>query len=84
MSSTLSEKALGVFAFAAYHQFTSGETVADVVLHDGAGHAADPEAIKDLERAGLAKVVDDRAAFTEKGQAVLGRLLDAIRSVDLR
>ena len=55
-SNTLSDKAIAVFAFAAYHQLSSGETVVDVVLHDGAGHAADPEAIKELERSDLAKV----------------------------
>ena len=79
MASGLSDKGLAVFAFAAYHQFTSGEKVADVVLHDGAGHAADPQAVKEVEAAGLATVKNDRAEFTPDGQAMLGRVLDAIR-----
>ena len=82
MPSTLSDKGLAVFAFAAYHQLTSGTTVTDVVLHDGAGHAADPEAIRELEAAGLAKVESERATFTDKGQITFGKILDAIRSAD--
>ena len=75
----LSDKGAAVFAFAAYHQLTSGEKVTDVVLHDGAGHAADPAAIKEVEAAGLATIEDDRAVFTPDGQAMLGKVLDAIR-----
>ena len=33
-SPTLSDKAVAVFAFAAYHQLSSGEAVVDVVLKD--------------------------------------------------
>lgn len=79
-STTLSDKALAVFAFAAYHQFTSGEKVTDVVLHDGAGHAADPEAVQQLQDAGLVTVEHDRAVFTDAGQRVLGTVLDALRN----
>ena len=81
MAQGLSDKARGVFAFAAYHQFSAGEKVTDVVLHDGAGHAADPDAIKELESAGLIEVAHDRAVFTPDGQAVFGRVLEAIRRV---
>ena len=77
---TLSDKALAVFAFAAYHQLTSGETVTDVVLHDGAGHAADPAAVEELESKDLATVSDDRAAFTPSGQAKLAQVIEALRS----
>ncbi len=35
MASKLSDKAVAVFAFAAYHEMSSGETVVDVVLKDG-------------------------------------------------
>ncbi len=80
MATALSDKALGVFAFAAYHQFTSGQKVTDVALHDGAGHAADAQAIEELEALGLVEVADDRAVFTAAGQAMVGRVLDAIRS----
>ena len=50
-----------------------------MVLHDGAGHAADPQAVKEVEQAGLATVKSDRAEFTQQGQEMLGRVLDAIR-----
>ncbi len=79
MATALSDKGIAVFAFAAYHQLTSGETVTDVVLHDGAGHAADPQAIKELEESGLAKEENDRAVFTPDGQAMLTKVVDAIR-----
>ena len=80
MASALSDKALAVFAFASYHQLTSGEKVTDVVLHDGAGHAADPAAIAELETAGLATQEGDRASFTNEGQKLFGMVLEAIRS----
>ncbi len=79
-SNTLSDKAIAVFAFAAYHQLASGETVIDVVLHDGAGHAADPEAIRELERNNLAKVEAERTVFTDKGKATLDAMIGALRT----
>ena len=78
-STTLSDKAIAVFAFAAYHQLSSGEAVIDVVLKDGAGHAADPEAIEELEAADLAKKAGDRAAFTDAGKAKLESVIKALR-----
>ena len=78
-SSKLSDKAIAVFAFAAYHQLSSGEAVVDVVLKDGAGHAADPEAIQELESADLAKKDGDRATFTEAGKARLAAVITAMR-----
>lgn len=78
-STTLSDKATAVFAFAAYHQLSSGEAVIDVVLKDGAGHSADPAAIEELEAAGLAKKEGDRAAFTDAGKAKLEAVITALR-----
>ena len=78
-STKLSDKAIAVFAFAAYHQMSSGEAVIDVVLKDGAGHFADPEAIEELEAADLAKKNDDRAAFTDAGKAKLEAVITALR-----
>ena len=75
----LSDKAIAVFAFAAYHQLSSGEKVVDVVLKDGAGHSADPEAVKELEAAGLLKASDDRGQFTPDGQSELDRVIEALR-----
>jgi hypothetical protein len=79
----LSDKARAVLAFAAYHQLASGETVKDVVLHDGAGHAAEPAAIRELEAVGNARVEHDRAVFTPQGQRALEKVVAAIRAVDL-
>lgn len=78
-STGLSDKAIGVFAFAAYHQLTSGEPVKDVILEDGAGHKADPDAIRELEQTGLARVEGDRAAFTDAGKGKLQSLIEAMR-----
>lgn len=79
-SQALSDRGIAVFAFAAYHQLTSGETVTDVALHDGAGHAADPKAIKELGDAGLASEENDRAVFTAEGQAMLAKVVEALRA----
>lgn len=79
-SNGLSDKAIAVFAFAAYHQLSSGETVADVVLHDGAGHSADPDAVAELERRDLARSENDRAVFTDLGKATLGKMIEALRT----
>jgi hypothetical protein len=40
----LSDKALSIFAFAAYHRLVSGEKVTSVIRRDGAGHEADRRA----------------------------------------
>ncbi len=78
-SPTLSDKAVAVFAFAAYHQLSSGEVVVDVVLKDGAGHAADPQAIAELEAADLARRDGDRATFTDSGKHRLAAVVTALR-----
>ncbi|WP_349369818.1 hypothetical protein [Salinarimonas sp.] len=77
----LSDKALAVFAFAAYHQLESGEPVTGVVRRDGAGHKADEEAIAELREAGLVKVEENRVFFSDQGEAVLGALIGALRTV---
>ena len=77
----LSDKALAVFAFAAYHQLESGEPVTGVVRRDGAGHHADEEAIRELSEAGLVTVEANRVQFSDQGEAVLGALIGALRTV---
>ncbi|MGJ3264727.1 MAG: hypothetical protein ACFE0R_15980 [Salinarimonas sp.] len=77
----LSDKALAVFAFAAYHQLESGEPVTGVVRRDGAGHKADEEAILELRDAGLVEITDTRVVFSDQGEAVLGALIGALRTV---
>lgn len=78
-STTLSDKAIAVFAFAAYHQLSSGQAVIDVALKDDAGHSADPAAIQELEAADLAKAEGERAAFTEAGKQKLEAVITAMR-----
>lgn len=80
-STTLSDKAIAVFAFAAYHQLSSGEAVVDVVLQDGAGHAADPAAIGELENNGLVRKDGERATFTDSGRAKLAAVIPALQGV---
>jgi hypothetical protein len=72
---TLSSKALAVFAFALYHQLSSGEPVSGVIAADGAGHQADPDAVAELEAAGLARLEGGRINFTEAGLKRLATLL---------
>ena len=70
-----------MFAFAAYHQLESGEPVTGVVRRDGAGHHADEDAIRELSEAGLVTVEANRVNFSDQGEAVLGALIGALRTV---
>jgi chromosome segregation and condensation protein ScpB len=76
---TLSDQALAVFAFAAYHQLESGEPVTRVVTQDAAGHRADGKAVDELTKRGLVKVEDSRIVFTETGTILLARVISALR-----
>ena len=77
-STPLSPKALAVFAFALYHQLSSGEPVSGVVAADGAGHRADPDAVAELEAAGLARLEGERINFTETGLQRLAAALEGM------
>ena len=79
-SITFSDEALAIFAFAAYHQLASGEPVVDVVLEDGAGHAADPKAVSELQTGGFIETAGGRAAFTETGRSKIAAVVAALRS----
>ena len=76
----LSDKALSVFAFAAYHQLESGQTVSAVIRQDGAGHAADPEGVAELEGAGLIEVTPTELVFTQAGLPKVEAAIAAVRS----
>lgn len=78
-STPLGDKAMGIFAFAAYHQLTSGETVTEVISADGKGHKADPAGVAALEAAGLAKEGEGRVAFTPEGLTRLASVIEALR-----
>ncbi|WEK04709.1 MAG: hypothetical protein P0Y65_00160 [Candidatus Devosia phytovorans] len=75
----LSDKALAVFAFAAFHQLESGDVVTSIVAKDGVAHRADPAAIAKLVEAGLVSEQGDRLHLTDAGQLMLNQILDRIR-----
>ena len=79
-SNTLSDGALSIFVFAAYHSLVSGEQVRQVVLDDGNGHRADPQGIEELTGAGLLAVEGDRASFTDTGEKALEKFLSTLRT----
>lgn len=78
---SLSDGAIAVFAFAAYHQLQSGQPVSKVVIDDGQGHHADCGGTQQLVSQGLARPDDDFLLFTEPGLGVLARVIQAIKSV---
>jgi hypothetical protein len=76
----LSDKALGVFAFALYHQLASGEPVSRIVRDDGSGHKADEGAVAELAELGLVETSSRWISFTPAGLEQLRSLSDALRS----
>ena len=76
---SLSDKALAVFAFAAYHQLESGQKGASVVQRDGAGHKADEDAVEELTARGLARADGRSVHFTQEGERVLASVVDGLR-----
>ena len=80
-NTTLSDKGLSIFVFAAYHQLTSGEPVTEVVLRDGAGHAADPQGVREVEASGLARIEAERAVLSDAGLSYLQQVLQAVRDI---
>jgi hypothetical protein len=75
----LSDKALAVFAFAIYHQLSSGDVVSAVAADDGSGHRVDPEAVAELESRELAERNGDKVVFTAAGALMLTQLVDRLR-----
>ena len=75
----LSDKAVAVFAFAAYHQLESGQPVTKVIREDGKGHKADQEAVGELERLKLAQTTGNDIVFTESGLSVLAKAVEGLR-----
>jgi len=75
----LSDKALAVFAFAAYHQLESGQRVSSVVQRDGAGHRADDEAVAELTGRGLVQADGHSVHFTPDGERALQEVIDTLR-----
>lgn len=77
---SLSDHALSIFAFAAYHQLESGDSVSEVILDDGKGHKASADGMTELEQAGLLKVDGTRGKFTDQGAARLQAIVAALKS----
>jgi hypothetical protein len=75
----LSDKALSIFVFAAYHRLLSGERVLSVIRKDGKGHEADPTGLAELEQKGLATSTPDDIAFTEDGADFAEAVVESIR-----
>lgn len=75
----LSDQALSILAFAAYHQLESGDVVSEVVLDDGQGHKASAKGVEDLQEAGLLEVNGSRGTFTDEGAAKLKAVVDSLR-----
>ena len=77
--SGLSDEALAVFAFAAYHQLSSGQMVRSVVQKDGAGHQASDAAVDELDGRGLIKADGKEIVFTAAGEEALQHIISGIR-----
>ncbi|RYE52133.1 MAG: hypothetical protein EOP18_11240 [Rhizobiaceae bacterium] len=75
----LSDKALAIFAFAAFHQLESGDAITSVIANDDAGHRADPEAVAELEAKELGALNGERFVFNVAGQLMLSQIIDRIR-----
>jgi hypothetical protein len=77
--SGLSDEALAVFAFAAYHQLSSGQMVRSVVQKDGAGHKASDAAVEELTGWGLVEADGAEIRFTPQGEEALQGVISGIR-----
>jgi len=77
--SGLSDEALAVFAFAAYHQLSSGQIVRSIVQRDGAGHKASDAAVSELQGQGLIEADGRDIAFTPQGEKALQAMISALR-----
>jgi phosphotransferase system HPr-like phosphotransfer protein len=77
----LSDHALSILAFAAYHRLVSGERVTSVVRKDGAGHEADPKGVAELTERGLATADDTEISLGDEAQEAVETLVDALRRV---
>jgi chromosome segregation and condensation protein ScpB len=75
----LSDKAVAVFAFAAYHQPKSGQRVTRVVQRDGAGHRADEQSLSELRERQFIHADGEEITFTACGETVLQRMVEALR-----
>ncbi len=78
--SGLSDEAMAVFAFAAYHQLSSGQPVRSVVQRDGAGHKASDKAVGELQEKGLIEADGNEIRFTPQGEEALQAMISNLRN----
>ncbi|WP_375460073.1 hypothetical protein [uncultured Enterovirga sp.] len=83
-TTNLSDKALAVFAFAAYHQLGSGQPVKSVIRDDGQGHRADEAGVAELQSAGLVEPGAGEITFTSEGLTFLSRAIEGMRTAGLQ
>lgn len=76
----LSDRAVAVFAFAAYHQLSTGQKVSGVTLSDGKGHGLDPDAVEELAGRGLVTVNEREVVLGDQANGILAEIIDRIRS----
>jgi hypothetical protein len=76
----LSDAALAVFAFAAYHELESGQVVKSVIRSDNAGHKADEAAISELKEHGFVEADEAQIRFTKEGERIKQAVIDGLRS----
>lgn len=77
----LSNEALAVFAFAAYHQLSSGQMVRSVIQRDGNGHKASDQAVAELTGRGLIEADGQEIRFTAEGEKALQTLISRIKGI---
>lgn len=75
----LSDNALSILAFAAYHRLVSGERVTSVVRKDGKGHEADPKGVAELTERGLATAGETEIGLSGEAQEAVETLVTALR-----
>ncbi len=79
MAQDLSDGAIAVFAFAAYHQLESGQPVTRVIREDGKGHRADEAAVDELQGRSLIEIEGNDLCFTPEGLKVLSAAVDGLK-----
>lgn len=75
----ISDAALAVFAFAAYHELESGQAVKSVTRRDDAGHRADDGAVAELTDRGLVEADATQIRFTPEGERIKQAVIDGLR-----
>ncbi|WP_243371256.1 hypothetical protein [Microvirga solisilvae] len=81
--SGLSDEALAVFAFAAYHRLSSGQTVRSVIQRDGMGHKASDAAVSELTGRGFVEADGEEIRFTGEGERALHSVVSRLRGDDI-